>query len=162
MYCSSCVHLLVNCQCFVSLVYIVMLYRHCSLAKDVCCQIEDRLCKAHAGFENSMQRLEKSYNGRLRETESQSLSLRKKLAPRIARLALESRSLRDFVMHGQLNQLISFILFHSAWSSYTVYSWMKLNKYKFKWNLYCDRFVHRHYNAVNVSSCCDCILCRKC
>jgi len=50
-----------------------------------------------------MQRLEKSYNGRLRETESQSLSLRKKLAPRIARLALESRSLRDFVMHGQLN-----------------------------------------------------------
>lgn len=75
----------------------------CSLAKDVCCQIEDRLCKAHAGFENSMQRLEKCYDGQLRKTESHSLSLRKKLAPRIARLALESRSLRDFVMHGQLS-----------------------------------------------------------
>jgi len=73
----------------------------CSLAKDVCCQVEDRLSKAHAGFENSMQRLEKCYSGRLRKTESQSLSLRKKLAPRIARLALESRSLRDFVVHGQ-------------------------------------------------------------
>ena len=72
-----------------------------SLAKDVCCQIEDRLCKAHASFENSMQRLETCYSGRLRQTETHSLSLRKKLAPRIARLALESRSQRDFVMHGQ-------------------------------------------------------------
>ena len=77
-----------------------------SLAKDVCCQIEDRLRKAHAGFESSMQRLEKCYTGRLRKTESQSLSLRKKLAPRIARLALESRSLRDFVVHGQYSQRI--------------------------------------------------------
>lgn len=73
----------------------------CSLAKDVCCQIEDRLSKAHAGFETSMQRLENCYSGRLKKTENQSLSLRKKLAPRIARLALESRSLRDFVLHGQ-------------------------------------------------------------
>jgi len=53
-----------------------------------------------------MQRLEKSYSGRLRKTESHSLSLRKKLAPRIARLALESRSLRDFVLHGQLTYVL--------------------------------------------------------
>jgi len=58
-----------------------------------------------------MRRLEKSYSGRLRKTESQSLSLRKKLAPRIARLALESRSLRDFVMHGQLSQPVYLTLF---------------------------------------------------
>jgi len=82
----------------------------CRLAKDVCCQIEDRLCKAHASFENSMRRLENCYSGRLRKTESHSLSLRKKLAPRIARLALESRSLRDFVMHGQPRQLLFCIL----------------------------------------------------
>jgi len=60
-----------------------------------------------------MQRLEKCYSGRLRITESRSLSLRKKLAPRIARLALESRSLRDFVVHGQPSPLTSFFVFLS-------------------------------------------------
>jgi len=78
-----------------------VLLLYCSLSRDVCCQIEDRLRKAHTGFEHSMQKLEKCYSGRLRKTESHSLSLRKKLAPRIARLALESRSLRDYVMHGE-------------------------------------------------------------
>ena len=75
------------------------------------------MSKAHTAFENSMQRLEMCYSGRLRKTESHSLNLRKKLAPRIARLALESRSLRDFVMHGQLSQIVCLRFLYSGHSN---------------------------------------------
>jgi len=68
-----------------------------------------------------MQRLEKCYTGRLHKTETQSLSLRKKLAPRIARLALESRSLRDFVTHGQLSGSICFTFIYVNMFSFLLF-----------------------------------------
>jgi len=51
-------------------------------------------------------RLEAHHNGRLQQTEKQRLSVRKEYAPRIARLALESRSLRDLIIYGLLRNVI--------------------------------------------------------
>jgi len=75
------------------------------LAKSICAQIKDRVRRSHAIFETSLTRLEAHHNGRLQQTEKQRLSVRKEYAPRIARLALESRSLRDLILYGLLGLL---------------------------------------------------------
>ena len=58
-------------------------------------------------------RLEAHHNGRLQQTEKQRLKVRKEYAPRIARLALESRSLRDLIIYGLLTAIfpVSFGVF---------------------------------------------------
>jgi len=72
------------------------------LAKSICAQMKDNVRRSHAIFETSLTRLEAHHNGRLQETEKQRLKVRKEYAPLIARLALESRSLRDLIIYGLL------------------------------------------------------------
>lgn len=45
--------------------------------------------------------LEERHTGRLERTEDLWLRVRKDHAPRLARLSLESRSLRDVLLHGE-------------------------------------------------------------
>lgn len=45
--------------------------------------------------------LEEGHTGRLERTEDLWLRVRKDHAPRLARLSLESRSLRDVLLHGE-------------------------------------------------------------
>jgi len=63
--------------------------------------MKDSVRRSHAIFETSLSRLEAHHNGRLQQTEKQRLNVRKEYAPRIARLALESRSLRDLITYGK-------------------------------------------------------------
>lgn len=70
------------------------------LAKSICSQFRDRLKIAHEAFASSLRQLEAYHSGRLEKTEEQRLKVRKVHAPKIARYALESTSLRDVVLFG--------------------------------------------------------------
>ena len=51
-------------------------------------------------FSSSLRQLENKHSGRLEKTEEQRMRVRKVHAPRLARLALDSTSLRDMVLYG--------------------------------------------------------------
>ncbi|KAL8595249.1 hypothetical protein ACOMHN_043401 [Nucella lapillus] len=70
------------------------------LAKSIAGQIKDRLNRSHEAFATALRQLEMRHTGRLDRIEEQRLKLRKIHAPRLAKLALESTSLRDNVMYG--------------------------------------------------------------
>lgn len=70
------------------------------LAKNICCQFKMRLVKSHEAFTTHLRFLEAHHSGRLERTEEQRMRVRKNHAPKIARLALESTSLRDVVLYG--------------------------------------------------------------
>lgn len=70
------------------------------LAKHICSQFKMRLHKSHEAFTTSIRVLEANHTGRLEKTEEQRMRVRKCFAPKIARLALESTSLRDVVLYG--------------------------------------------------------------
>ncbi|KAK7488579.1 hypothetical protein BaRGS_00020196 [Batillaria attramentaria] len=70
------------------------------LAKSIAGQIKERLNKSHEQFAASLKQLELRHTGRLDRIEEQRLKLRKVHAPRLAKLALESTSLRDTVLYG--------------------------------------------------------------
>ncbi|XP_076468907.1 dual serine/threonine and tyrosine protein kinase-like isoform X2 [Babylonia areolata] len=70
------------------------------LAKSIAGQIKDRLNRSHEAFAAALKQLETRHCGRLDRIEEQRLKLRKVHAPRLAKLALESTSLRDSVMYG--------------------------------------------------------------
>ena len=70
------------------------------LAKHICSQFKMRLYKSHEAFTTSIRVLEANHTGRLEKTEEQRMKVRKAYAPRVARLALESTSLRDVVLYG--------------------------------------------------------------
>lgn len=70
------------------------------LAKHICSQFKMRLHKSHEAFTTSIKILESNHTGRLEKTEEQRMKVRKCYAPKIARLALESTSLRDVVLYG--------------------------------------------------------------
>ena len=71
-----------------------------------------------------MRQLESIHTGRLERNEEHFLRLRKILVPRVARLALESTSLKDMVLYGkQTNKKINrFLAGHSLDNSLTQYS----------------------------------------
>lgn len=63
-------------------------------------QFRDRLRQAHVAFLDSLRELESVHTGRLEKNEELFLRLRKILVPRVARLALESTSLKDMILYG--------------------------------------------------------------
>lgn len=71
------------------------------LAKSICSQFRTRLNSSHEAFAASLRQLEEGHTGRLERTEDLWLRVRKDHAPRLARLSLESRSLRDIVLNGK-------------------------------------------------------------
>ncbi|XP_028652458.1 dual serine/threonine and tyrosine protein kinase [Erpetoichthys calabaricus] len=71
------------------------------LAKSICSQFRTRLNSSHEAFGASLRQLEEGHTGRLEKTEDLWLKVRKDHAPRLARLSLESRSLRDVLLHGK-------------------------------------------------------------
>uniref|UniRef100_A0A8C2Z8E6 Dual serine/threonine and tyrosine protein kinase n=1 Tax=Cyclopterus lumpus TaxID=8103 RepID=A0A8C2Z8E6_CYCLU len=71
------------------------------LAKSICSQFRTRLNSSHEAFAASLRQLEEGHTGRLERTEDLWLRVRKDHAPRLARLSLESRSLRDVLLHGK-------------------------------------------------------------
>ncbi|XP_069612311.1 dual serine/threonine and tyrosine protein kinase [Ranitomeya imitator] len=71
------------------------------LAKRICSQFCKRLKSSHEAFAASLKQLEVGHCGRLEKTEDLWLRVRKDHAPRLARLSLESRSLRDVLLYGK-------------------------------------------------------------
>ncbi|KAJ3602448.1 hypothetical protein NHX12_030203 [Muraenolepis orangiensis] len=71
------------------------------LARSICSQFRTRLNSSHDAFATSLRQLEEGHTGRLERTEDLWLRVRKDHAPRLARLSLESRSLRDVLLHGK-------------------------------------------------------------
>ncbi|BFZ10826.1 hypothetical protein BsWGS_13864 [Bradybaena similaris] len=70
------------------------------LAKSIASQIKDRLNKSHEAFSNALKQLEMRHSNRLDKIEEHRLKLRKVHAPRLAKLALESTSLKDVILYG--------------------------------------------------------------
>ncbi|XP_013792865.2 dual serine/threonine and tyrosine protein kinase-like [Limulus polyphemus] len=70
------------------------------LARSICAQFQDRLKSSHEQFTASLRQLESIHSGRLQRTEEHRIKVRKMYAPKIARYALESTSLRDLVLFG--------------------------------------------------------------
>lgn len=70
------------------------------LAKSICAQFKERLKMSHEQFALALRQLESLHSGRLEKTEEHRLRVRKVYAPKIARYALESTSLRDLILHG--------------------------------------------------------------
>ena len=71
------------------------------LAKSISSQIKDRLNKSHDAFSQALRQLESKHSGRLDKIEEDRLKLRKVYAPRVAKVALESTSLKDWILHGK-------------------------------------------------------------
>ncbi|XP_056000282.1 dual serine/threonine and tyrosine protein kinase-like isoform X4 [Ostrea edulis] len=70
------------------------------LAKNISNQIKERLNKSHDSFATALKQLEQKHCGRLDRIEEGRLKLRKVHAPRVAKVALESTSLMDVILHG--------------------------------------------------------------
>ena len=76
-------------------------FLYCRLAKSISSQIKDRLNKSHEAFSHALRQLEMKHSGRLDKIEEDRLKLRKVYAPRVAKVALESTSLKDVISHGK-------------------------------------------------------------
>lgn len=70
------------------------------LAKILCNQMKDKLKISHCQFTYSLKLLEAKHTGRLEKNEENQSLIRKVLAPKFAKLGLESTSLEDYVLYG--------------------------------------------------------------
>lgn len=74
------------------------------LARSISTQFRDKIKSAHDAFHSALRSLENHHSGKLERTEEQRVAIRKIHAPRLAKLALESTSMSDFVRYGIPNQ----------------------------------------------------------
>ncbi|KAG7155323.1 Dual serine/threonine and tyrosine protein kinase-like [Homarus americanus] len=70
------------------------------LTKSICAQFRERLKNSHDSFLGSLRQLEVQLTNRLEKTEGQQTRIKKVDAPKLARLSLESTSLRDMILFG--------------------------------------------------------------
>ncbi|CAL4122840.1 unnamed protein product, partial [Meganyctiphanes norvegica] len=70
------------------------------LTKSICSQFRERLKSSHEVFVVYMKQLEQQLGSRLEQTEEQQNRIKKVDAPKLARLSLESTSLRDMILSG--------------------------------------------------------------
>ena len=70
------------------------------LAKILCNQMRERLESSHTTFISSLKLLEARHSGRWEKAEEKQNLIRKILAPKFAKLCLESTSLKDYVLYG--------------------------------------------------------------
>ena len=64
-------------------------------------QFKDRLKSSHECFVASMKQLEVKLTDRLEQTEVHQTRIKKIDAPKLARMSLESTSLRDMILYGR-------------------------------------------------------------
>ncbi|XP_071546873.1 dual serine/threonine and tyrosine protein kinase-like [Panulirus ornatus] len=70
------------------------------LTRSICAQFRERLKNSHESFLGSLKQLEAQLTCRLERTEGQQTRIKKVDAPKLARLSLESTSLRDMILYG--------------------------------------------------------------
>lgn len=63
-------------------------------------QFQEHVRASHDAFQSAMRSLENQLSGQLEQTEEQRIKIRKKHAPKFAKLALESTSLCDLIKWG--------------------------------------------------------------
>lgn len=68
-------------------------------------QFQDHVKSSHEAFQSAIRSLENQHSSQLEQTEEQRKLIRKRHAPRFARLALESTSVCDFVTWGMPKQI---------------------------------------------------------
>lgn len=81
-------------------------------------QFRERLKNSHDSFLGSLKQLEAQLTCRLERTEGQQTRIKKVDAPKLARLSLESTSLRDMILYGKKFLSGIFILQSHRKSSY--------------------------------------------
>lgn len=62
--------------------------------------MKERLKNSHHSFLSSIKNLETKLNNRLEKNEDCQRLIRKMIAPKFAKLSLESASLRDYLLYG--------------------------------------------------------------
>lgn len=70
------------------------------LAKVLCTQMKDKLKSSHNMFIYSLRLLEARHSGIIEKKEENQGLIRKVLAPKFAKLCLESTSLKDYILYG--------------------------------------------------------------
>ncbi|CAH1153536.1 unnamed protein product [Phaedon cochleariae] len=75
------------------------------LAKTISVQFKEHIKSSHESFQSAIRLLEHQLSGQLEQTEEQRIAIRKRHAPRFARLTLESTSLCDLIRYGMPKQL---------------------------------------------------------
>ncbi|KAL1493339.1 hypothetical protein ABEB36_011413 [Hypothenemus hampei] len=75
------------------------------LVKTISTQFQEHVKSSHEAFQAAMRNLENQLSDQLEQTEEQRIAIRKRYAPRFARLALESTSLCDLIKWGMPKQI---------------------------------------------------------
>ncbi|KAG5892847.1 hypothetical protein JTB14_022170 [Gonioctena quinquepunctata] len=75
------------------------------LAKTISLQFKEHVRSSHETFQSAIRSLEHQLSGQLEQTEEQRIAIRKRHAPRFARLTLESTSLCDRIRYGMPKQI---------------------------------------------------------